>query len=115
VRKTEPGREVLAGAGVRQDGWHFLGAADGLTNNEIKNMVQDGRGNLWLATRGLVRFDGEPFTFFTRDAGLPSNEVSAPAVGSENTLWIGTRKGLSRYDGAQWTAPTATSKAAATR
>lgn len=103
IRPAGAGKTVLAGAGVRQDGWHFIGAADGLTNNAIYAIQEDQRGNLWLGTRGLVRYDGESFFFLDRDDGLPSNDVRALAIDTDGILWIGTFAGLARYDGQTFT------------
>ena len=35
--------------------------------------------------------------------GLPSNDVRSIAVDSQNSIWAGTSKGLSRFDGIKWT------------
>ncbi len=35
--------------------------------------------------------------------GLPSNNVRSIAVDSQNSIWAGTSKGLSRFDGVKWT------------
>ncbi|MCS5609437.1 MAG: hypothetical protein NZ961_03435 [Candidatus Poribacteria bacterium] len=35
--------------------------------------------------------------------GLPSNDVRSIAVDSQNSIWAGTSKGLSRFDGVKWT------------
>jgi ligand-binding sensor domain-containing protein len=40
---------------------------------------------------------------FDQEDGLASNRVRKIAVTSDGVLWFGTDKGLSRYDGKQWT------------
>ena len=35
--------------------------------------------------------------------GLPSNDVRSIAVDSQNSIWAGTSKGLSQFDGVKWT------------
>ena len=51
--------------------------ADGLCNNAVLNILEDGKGHLWLSTfNGLCRFDPEPEIFknFYRGDGLQSNQ-----------------------------------------
>ena len=64
---------------------------------------QDSRGFMWFALEGVLnRYDGISFRVYEPD---PENEnsISAGAVNvlfedSRNRLWIGTRKGLNRFD-----------------
>jgi len=50
---------------------------DGLVNNDILNIYQDGRGFMWLCTRGgLSRYDGSRFTNFTTDNGLTHDMIN---------------------------------------
>ena len=44
------------------------------------------------------------FEIFTDDDGLPDKRVRGLDVDGENTLWIGTRKGLAKWDGQEFTA-----------
>lgn len=47
---------------------------------------------------------GDLWEIFTRDnSGLPSNEITAIAIDSDSTVWIGTRAGLARYRNNHWT------------
>lgn len=62
---------------------------------------------LWIGTDGggLVRFhksSGETTIYDKTNSGLPSNFVNALAVDAEGVKWIGTDKGVVRYDGDQW-------------
>ena len=42
-----------------------LGIEDGLSNNYVKDIVQDKQGCIWVATEfGLNRFDGCKFTVY---------------------------------------------------
>jgi len=40
---------------------------------------------------------------FTKDDGLPSNSITGIAVSASGIVWLGTRSGLSRFDGVTWT------------
>jgi len=80
----------------------------------------DHDGNLWFGSEvirdpgGVTRYDGEHFTAFTPDDGLASGRVQAIAQDHNGHLWFGTGgfgrytdgiggKGISRYDGSQFT------------
>jgi len=46
--------------------------------------------------------DDQGLTFYTTEEGLPDNRVFAFAEDAHGQLWSGTRKGIARFDGAQW-------------
>nr|HPM30571.1 two-component regulator propeller domain-containing protein [Chryseolinea sp.] len=75
---------------------------DGLSQNEVYDIVQDKQGFIWFGTdEGLNRFDGHEFKIFKHQEKNPNtiigNTVQALAVDKDSTLWIGTSNGLSRY------------------
>ena len=79
-----------------------LGMEQGLSNNDVVDIVQDKRGRLWFATEeGLNCFDGSSFiSYYKEKGGLTGNELNCllddPA---DSLLWIGTqRAGLNVYD-----------------
>lgn len=68
-----------------------------------RNMIQDSRGNIWLATwEGIIRYDpatGE-FTNLTNQNGLRRFHAFAVLEDSKGNLWFGTiGAGVYRYDG----------------
>ena len=82
---------------------------DGLPQSQVRDVLQDERGYLWLALLGggLTRFDGHTFKTFTAEDGLPSNVALTLHEDSDGHLWVGTRNGLARYDGRSFTSFTA--------
>ncbi len=78
----------------------------GLRSDYVRDIVEDLKGNLWLATdQGLTQFDGwETKQFTTQSNGssaLSSNQLTAVATTTKTPgpLWIGTAaNGLMRLD-----------------
>ncbi|WP_238389973.1 hybrid sensor histidine kinase/response regulator transcription factor [Arenibacter aquaticus] len=77
---------------------------NGLSHNSVRHIVQDDNGFLWLGTfSGLNRFDGYEFKTFTSasapENSIPDDDITDLELDRElNHLWIGTRKGLVRYN-----------------
>ena len=71
-----------------------------MPQSQVYCQTQDDNGFLWLGTMGggVTRFDGQNFkTFSTRD-GLANNFVHCVFF-YEDTLWVGTQKGLCYFNG----------------
>ncbi len=71
--------------------------------NYVLSMLLDSHDNLWVGTwgGGLSLFNAQKNTFrnFTQKDGLPGNFILTLNEGPNGKLWIGTNKGLSRFDG----------------
>ncbi|MEZ4758086.1 MAG: histidine kinase [Flavobacteriales bacterium] len=89
-------------------GWSFtnpriIGAEQGLLSTNIRQVVQDEEGFLWIATAGgLHRYDGHHMQVFLPQADvgntLPSSDITALAL-QDSVLWVGTADaGLLRFD-----------------
>ncbi len=83
--------------------WDHLTTANGLVNNKCRDITQDGRGNIWVATDGgLSRISQEKGRYvihsFTTDDGLTSNTLYFVIPDGLGRLWIGHEKGLNRLD-----------------
>jgi len=66
---------------------------------------QKGKG-VWFGTwgGGAAYFDGDrSWKNYTTAEGLAGNIVYSIAQGSDGALWFGTNKGVSRFDGTDWT------------
>ena len=75
----------------------------GLSHNAVRHIVQDKHGFLWLGTfAGLNRFDGYEFKSYlsssTDKTKLHNDDITALELDEDsNSLWIGTRNGLSLF------------------
>ncbi|RZK81140.1 MAG: helix-turn-helix domain-containing protein [Pedobacter sp.] len=78
-------------------------AEQGLSYNTVFNILQDSRGFMWFASKdGLNRFDGYSFKIFRNSpedtTSIGSNVVVCLFEDRNKTLWIGTSKGLYKYN-----------------
>ncbi len=73
---------------------------DGLTQPQVLDMEQDHTGAIWLATNGIgvIQFDGLKYTTYATREGLNSNHVFSVFEDNHQCLWIGTAKGLNKYE-----------------
>ena len=75
----------------------------GLSNNTVLCSIQDKKGFMWFGTiDGLNRFDGYSFKTFRNDPANPkslgNNSVFTLCSGNDESIWVGTNKGLYKYD-----------------
>lgn len=77
------------------------GLLQGLRSNQLRSMIEDSLGNLWLGSDdGLVRFDGKYFWHFKQKQGLKSDIILSLMEDSRRNIWIGSfRGGVVKYDG----------------
>ena len=79
------------------------GMNEGLSVEMNNIMLKDVNGFLWISSfHGLDRFDGSNFKNYSPDKNKPGTIIGASITGlvedSLHNIWIGTEKGLSRYD-----------------
>lgn len=73
-----------------------LGVEHGLSNNYVKDIIQDKRGFIWIATEvGLSRFDGTKFTNYKADDSLLNGDALNVLLYDESRdyIWIGGKFG----------------------
>ncbi len=67
---------------------------DGLSDDHVWSLAKDQRGQLWIGTKnGLNRYDGRRITVFRAEGranSLPGDYITALAVDTGHTLYIGT-------------------------
>ncbi|MCP5049049.1 MAG: response regulator [bacterium] len=90
-------------AGVNNLRFEHLAIKDGLSNNNVRCILQDGKGFMWFGTlNGLNRFDGYQVKTYKHDPGNPgslsNNAVWSLAEDRQGILWVGTEGGLNKYD-----------------
>jgi signal transduction histidine kinase/ligand-binding sensor domain-containing protein/CheY-like chemotaxis protein/HPt (histidine-containing phosphotransfer) domain-containing protein len=74
---------------------------NGAPNVAIYSILPD-HGGLWIGTLGgLYRYEKGRFTAYKRQDGLPEESVFALLADPDGSLWIGTRRGVSRLRGSR--------------
>lgn len=80
---------------------HITGE-DGLSQSNIKSIVQDSYGFMWFGTKnGLNRYDGSSIRTIDCDdyvSGKGNHNISALFEDDKKNLWVGTDKGVFVYD-----------------
>lgn len=76
---------------------------EGLTQSDVKSMVQDNFGFLWIGTRdGLNKYDGAEFRRYVREENdsttLYFNQILDIQVDLSGNIWIGSTGGISIYN-----------------
>lgn len=68
-------------------------------NSIVRNLVQDGDGNIWMATwEGVFRYDGKSFTNVTKD--VSSARFFSVLEDSKGNMWFGSiGSGVYYFDG----------------
>ncbi len=75
---------------------------DGLLHSFVNDLMQDERGNVWIATGGgLCKFNGVDFTNYTTKNGLNYSRLLCLIEDAKSNIWIGSSKGLNVYNGNQ--------------
>lgn len=67
----------------------------------VRAIFKDSRGNYWLGSNneGVAVFDGKNIRYYTVNDGLPDNQIHSIQEHASGIIWIGTAKGVCRYDG----------------
>jgi len=81
-----------------------LTSYEGLSNNQVRCLVQDDKGFMWFGTQnGLYKYDGYKFNAYYHDPGDPHsisyNWIHSMYKDKAGILWIGTfGGGLNKFD-----------------
>ena len=87
---------------VRYDGKNlttYTTKEDGFLVDNVRDVIEDSRGNIWFATRGggTVRYDGETFHNRTTKNGWAHNNISKILESSDKDVWFATERGVTQY------------------
>jgi diguanylate cyclase (GGDEF)-like protein len=86
---------ALATSACLSQEYSFSTIAEGLSNLNVKSLVQDSVGYLWVGTEnGLYRYDGREFKQFGAADGLDSHVIQTLYVSPDGTLFVGTTTGI---------------------
>jgi ligand-binding sensor domain-containing protein/serine phosphatase RsbU (regulator of sigma subunit) len=82
------------------DFWTTYNAEYALPHNQVRGILEDGDGRIWVATPGgLVAYDGSEWERFTEKDGLPGNGGTALCLDRSGRVWVGLRGGAAVFDG----------------
>lgn len=81
----------------------YIDIEQGLSNNQIRGIVQDDRGFMWFATKdGLNRYNGYTFDIFRKNINdslsLVHDVLTAVTDDATHRVWAATRQGVSIYN-----------------
>jgi len=79
--------------------FRHLSADNGLSNNQIRAILQDKEGFMWIGTAdGLNRYDGHFFHIYRHDpsdsTSIVSGEITCLLETLDGRLWIGSNEGV---------------------
>ncbi len=81
---------------------HITNDTNSICGNHIWSIAEDLNGNLWVGAygAGLSKYDykNDSFSSITLKDGLPDNGIASILCDDSNNLWIGTGKGLVKYN-----------------
>ena len=92
--------------------WRHYGVAEGLAATNYHRMQADETGRLWAlssgggrtdAASGAYLFNGESFSRWDVQNGLPDSRVYSVVADSKGAMWFGTVKGISKLQGGKLT------------
>ncbi len=83
-----------------------FGASDGLSGDEVLNLLQDREGNIWVSTlEGLDRFRDFAVATLKVKQGLSNALVGSVLADAHGSVWLATYGGLNIWDHGHITIP----------
>ncbi len=79
-------------ARLKHDEFKFFTSDEALSGNVVQSILEDHKGNMWVAIygEGLFQFSEGKFTAITNEDGLSSGNLTTLHIDKDNNLWIGT-------------------------
>jgi signal transduction histidine kinase/ligand-binding sensor domain-containing protein len=100
---------MMTGFSLHAQQYHYslrnYKAVDGLPQSQVRAIVEDNNGYLWIGTEGggLARFDGRNFKVYTTLDGLQSNIISSLLLDGKQNLWVIHPRGITKFNGRSFT------------
>lgn len=97
---------LIISISAQQFDFRTISVTEGLPHSIVMDMMEDARGNIWIATAGggVVQYDGITFHPITEEEGLGQNKVNCMLEDSKGNLWFGTNGGgITFFDGYELT------------
>jgi len=66
-------------------------------------LMEDSKGRIWFGYKGLGYYDGKTVTHFNEQEGINEIQFTAITEDSKGHIWLGTRVGVFKYDGQNFT------------
>jgi len=87
--------------------WTHFTESDGVLGGQATALTINGSDvyvafGLHLVNYGVSKFDGQNWTSFTPENGLPGNSVRDICIDSDSSVWFCTDYGVAKYDGSVW-------------
>ncbi|MCB1053490.1 MAG: hypothetical protein KDC71_23005, partial [Acidobacteria bacterium] len=87
-------------------GVESFSTSTGLVHNQVKCLLEDREGFLWIGTQGgLSRFDGFYFENFSFEEHLGSDSVLELVLDPTSGVWVVTSNGVAFWDGQEFQFP----------
>jgi len=82
----------------RDNNFEWYTIEDGISYPITLQATEDLLGRIWIATYmdGINIFDGEKFSYISKEDGLNSNNIYSIITDSRGQIWAGTANGVSR-------------------
>ncbi|AXE20397.1 hypothetical protein DR864_22950 [Runella rosea] len=82
----------------------IFGLKEGLVENQIHQIFQDKKGNLWMGSyNGVSKYDGHTFENYSQKEGLADNFYQCGLEDHEGNIWLCFRGGVTKFDGTYFT------------
>ena len=78
---------------------------NGLPNDGIRTLFEDKDGNIWIGYNdfGIIKWNNGIIKYFTHADGLAGNSIQSINQNKDGKMLFGTKRGLSVYDGENFT------------
>lgn len=90
---------------ARYDGnnWVQFTTADGVSDDEVYDLMEDETGTIWAATRsGVCHYRADQWESVNAVEGLSTERINALYQSRDGHVWAATTSGLCRYDGSSF-------------